>query len=31
MTREEANERDEGIRYTVASFTGSNKDCDAVD
>lgn len=31
MTREEAIERHEGIRYTVACFTGSEKDCDAVD
>ena len=31
MTREEAIERYEGIRYTVACFTGSKKDCDAVD
>ena len=31
MTREEAIERYEGIRYTVACFTGSEKDCDAVD
>ena len=30
-TREEAIERYEGIRYTVACFTGSKKDCDAVD
>ena len=31
MTREEAIERYEGIRHTVACFTGSKKDCDAVD
>ena len=31
MTREEAIERYEGIRYTVACFTGSKKYCDAVD
>ena len=31
MTREEAIEQYEGIRYTVACFTGSKKDCDAVD
>ena len=31
MTREEAIERYGGIRYTVACFTGSKKDCDAVD
>ena len=31
MTQEEAIERYEGIRYTVACFTGSKKDCDAVD
>lgn len=31
MTWEEAIERYEGIRYTVACFTGSKKDCDAVD
>ena len=31
MTREEAIELYEGIRYTVACFTGSKKDCDAVD
>lgn len=31
MTREEAIERYEGIRYTVTCFTGSKKDCDAVD
>ena len=31
MTREEAIERYEGIRYTVACFTGSKKDCGAVD
>lgn len=31
MTREEAIERYEGIRCTVACFTGSKKDCDAVD
>ena len=31
MTREKAIERYEGIRYTVACFTGSKKDCDAVD
>lgn len=30
-TREKAIERYEGIRYTVACFTGSKKDCDAVD